>query len=271
MALNLRKQSGFTLVEVTIILLVLTILSTIMLPQLGNFNRLARFVKVKEDLGALCSSIDKLLKETMLSGFWTNPRYMGGRISLLVGPGKRPAEGAPTHGDTFKGPGGAVNGTCNWRDQVGTECHVATDRWKTKVHFVVDTLENHLQQNNPGGDDRDNYPNAIDDPLQHAGPGRGQQGAGSFFGWREPYFDWLTADPWGQSYLVNTFALLGPKRSKHPNDVFTSAVVCYSAGIDGAVDTHFNQPINDDDMDGFFGWQFGDDDIGAILSGGGPF
>ena len=36
------RDGGFTLVEVTIILLVLVILSTIMLPQLGNFNRLAR-------------------------------------------------------------------------------------------------------------------------------------------------------------------------------------------------------------------------------------
>ena len=45
------REGGFTLVEVTIILLVLVILSTIMLPQLGNFNRLARRVKVSEDVG----------------------------------------------------------------------------------------------------------------------------------------------------------------------------------------------------------------------------
>ena len=45
---EIQNQRGFTLAEVTIILLVLVILSTIMLPQLGNFNRLARFVVVKE-------------------------------------------------------------------------------------------------------------------------------------------------------------------------------------------------------------------------------
>ncbi len=47
-------ERGFTLVEVTIILMVLKILRTILLPQIGNFNRLARFVRVKEDLGAIC-------------------------------------------------------------------------------------------------------------------------------------------------------------------------------------------------------------------------
>jgi hypothetical protein len=45
---EIQNQRGFTLAAVTIILLVLVILSTIMLPQLGNFNRLARFVVVKE-------------------------------------------------------------------------------------------------------------------------------------------------------------------------------------------------------------------------------
>jgi len=66
MRLNKNSQKGFTLVEVTIILLVLVILATIMLPQLGNFNRLARFVKVREDVGAICSVMKKMLDEVML-------------------------------------------------------------------------------------------------------------------------------------------------------------------------------------------------------------
>ena len=266
MALNLRRQGGFTLVEVTIILLVLVILSTIMLPQLGNFNRLARFVKVKEDVGALCASLDKLLKETMLSAFWADPRAMRKPIALLVGPGKTPLPDG-----NIRGQGGSVNGSCDWRHKPGDRCIVRTDVHKTSVSFGVDTLENHLQQNDPGGDMYDDYKNALDDPSQHGDAGGPDLGAGSFFGWRGPYFDWLTSDPWGQSYLVNTFALMKPQASYYDNDVFTSAVVCYSAGIDGAVDTNFNQPINDLDHDGFKGWRFGDDDLGAILSGGGPF
>ena len=71
---GLQNERGFTLVEVTIILLVLVILSTIMLPQLGNFNRLARFVVVKEDLGAICASIKKMLDEVMLGAPFGEPR-----------------------------------------------------------------------------------------------------------------------------------------------------------------------------------------------------
>ena len=58
-----RNAKGFTLVEVTIILLVLTILASIMLPQLGNFNRLARFVKTDEDVQVLCTALKKMLDE----------------------------------------------------------------------------------------------------------------------------------------------------------------------------------------------------------------
>ena len=43
------------------ILLVLVTLSMIMLPQLGNFNWLARYVVVKEDVAALCAPLKKFL------------------------------------------------------------------------------------------------------------------------------------------------------------------------------------------------------------------
>ena len=70
-----QEERGFTLVEVTIILLVLVILSAIMLPQMGNFNRLARFVKVKEDLGAICSVLKVMLDDVGESAFYEDPGY----------------------------------------------------------------------------------------------------------------------------------------------------------------------------------------------------
>ena len=65
MRLN-TNQRGFTLVEVTIILLVLVILSTIMLPQLVNFNRLSRLVTVRQDTATLCSRVHKMLDQGSL-------------------------------------------------------------------------------------------------------------------------------------------------------------------------------------------------------------
>ena len=90
---RIRNERGFTLVEVTIILLVLVILSMIMLPQLGNFNRLARKVKVYEDVGAICANFKKFLDEVM-----SNPYIQPGGgvvvplfpVGLLVGPGTAP-------------------------------------------------------------------------------------------------------------------------------------------------------------------------------------
>ena len=85
------------MVEVTIILLVLVIISMIMLPQLGNFNRLARKVKVMEDLGALCATLKKFLDEVAVNAFWENPgganaAPSGVRIGLLHGPGQPPID-----------------------------------------------------------------------------------------------------------------------------------------------------------------------------------
>lgn len=55
------------------ILLVLVTLSMIMLPQLGNFNWLARYVVVKEDVAALCAPLKKFLDGVMLPGPFVAP------------------------------------------------------------------------------------------------------------------------------------------------------------------------------------------------------
>ena len=257
----MKKQGGFTLVEVTIILLVLVILSSIMLPQLGNYNRLARYVKVREDVGALCASIDKMLKEMWMSAFYGDPANRKDPIGLLVGPGRKPDVGTAGNGnkamDVFdwrlsapniSGSGGALTVTTD-----GT----LTVPMGVPVVYGTDLLANHLQQNNPGGVNPGGYP-TFDRMMDGID--------GTFFGWKGPYFDELTADPWGNRYAVNSFGLHSPGSGNH-----STAVVCYSAGPDGRIDTAINQPVNDRDMDGFNGWKFGGDDQGAILSAGGPF
>ena len=258
---TVHDRRGFTLIEVTIILMVLVILGTIMLPQLGNYNRLARFVKVREDLGAICSVMKKMLDEVMLSGFYGKPGTREWPIGLLVGPGAKPIPGSAG----YKGQ--------PWLLPVRDAFVEHTDVRHEPVWFMVDQFDQHLQENNPlntyypGPDDK--YMNPIDNPERWA--------AGAFFGWRGPYLDEFTADPWANRYMANVFALHRPRdHDYHPNehmtgDLFTSAVVCYSAGPDAAVDTAFNQPMNDADRDGFYGWKTNDDDLAVVLSAGGPF
>ena len=65
-----RHDDGFTLIEVTIILMALVILAAILVPSIGGFNALARGVRVKGDLGALCSMMKMMLDDIGASAFF---------------------------------------------------------------------------------------------------------------------------------------------------------------------------------------------------------
>jgi hypothetical protein len=130
-----------------------------------------------------------------------------------------------------------------WRKNPGATFSEETDVQHTDVYFKVDRFENHLQQNNPleegNGDPSFRYKNPIDNPQRWA--------AGAFFSWCGPYFDEFTTDAWGNRYSANVFALHREKDADEGRGLFTSAVVCLSAGPDGAVDATFNQPMNDNE------------------------
>ena len=186
----------------------------------------------------------------MLGAFYGAPRERERPVGLLAGPGAIPRDG--------------VVGDSDWRRELFGTFSLATDQGSAWVEFVVDTFGHHLQQNRP---------------LGEHGPGRGYKnqledgranGVGAFFGWRGPYLDAFTPDPWGNRYMANTFALYRPG-DLDDNDLFSSAVVCYSTGPDLGVDTVFNQPMNDADGDGVFGWVTGGDDLAVVLSAAGPF
>jgi type II secretory pathway pseudopilin PulG len=237
-----NDNRGFTLVEVTIILLVLVILSAIMLPQMGNFNRLARFVKVKEDLGAICSVLKVMLDDVGESAFYEDPGYSGPpdrswSVGLLIG-----------SGDTPTNSGGDQ---ANWSLPYEAVFNETTDGGGLEVMFNVDTLGNHLISNTPVGDAGNRWRTPIDT----------ENGFNSMFAWRGPYIsDEISSDPWGNRYSANVFAMYNPPEGG-AFDRFSSAVVCLSAGPDAHVDTDFNQP---------FGWETGDDDLTAVLHAGGP-
>jgi hypothetical protein len=272
---NMTKQSelpgqrGFTLVEVTIILLVLVILSTIMLPQLGNFNRLARYVVVQEDVGAICASLKKFLDEVMLPGPFAHPggSDLGGvgngahapanPVGLLVGPGSIPNVAAVTN------PAYSASGAYPqiWEAVAAkgvAAFSVTPDDGGTDVSFEAAQLEFHLQVNSPwtANNLHGRYKNALDDPA-----------VGPFFGWRGPYFNQLNADPWGTRYSVNTFGLHSGTDGATDN-VFMTAVVCISFGPDKGADTEANMPGPPTAGPVY---AIGGDDVAAILSAAGPF
>src|SRR5688500_14858461 len=93
-----KGAKGFTLVEITIILLVLFILSAILLPMAERFIDLARLVRVREDLVALVSIIELFKVDTCNSWFSVDGENPGSedwkRVDMLVGDGDTP----PTEG-----------------------------------------------------------------------------------------------------------------------------------------------------------------------------
>ncbi len=207
-------QRGFTLVEVSIILLVLVILSMIMLPQMGNFNRLGRFVKAKEDLVAICASAKKMIDEVMLGTFYDDPggddHVLGpvSPIGLIVGPGAAPVGGSIPNGDAEHNIGGA-DGWYEPDIPAGDCLQIDTDQGNESELFSCDFLVNHLQSNFPQFGFP--YKNVFDDVDPVGGhPGLQNTLVGGIHGWRGPYLDALQPDPWGNRYMINSFALWAP-------------------------------------------------------------
>ena len=254
------NERGFTLVEVTVILLVLVILSAILLPQIGGFNRMARYAKVREDVGAICAAIASYITDTGESTFWNH----GWRdpdspdrswpVGLLVGDGDIPDASSAVGSDL-------------WRGLSGEYFEVDSDFRYETFRFTIDTLANHLIHNTPQDEPNQGYRTPADmrdgDNSSRVPGGLrfdppSGQGFNSMFGWRGPYLsDAVDPDPWGNRYMANVFAMYHPQGDDA--DGFASAVVCYSAGPDEQVDTAFNQPG---------GWITGDDDYAALATTG---
>jgi type II secretory pathway pseudopilin PulG len=260
------EQKGFTLVEVTIILLVLVILSTILLPNLGDFNRMARFVRVKEDLGALCASLSQYVVDTGELAFWQWGGRDGGGIGSDTPDRTSPVGLLIGDGDT-PGISGSIDGE-NWVLSQFEAFAEPTDIDALDVQFRVDTFGNHLIHNTPLGNTTAGHrlpSDMLNGALSSGIPGgllfdsADGQGFNSQFAWRGPYIsDRVDPDPWGNRYMANVFGMYVPADATA--DGYGTAVVCYSAGADETVDTNFNQPG---------GWFTGDDDYVALVTAGG--
>jgi len=232
-----RSAKGFTLVEVTIILLVLVILSGILLPTIERFIDLARYVKVKEDVGMLAAIIE-LWKVDNCSRFFkvcgtSSNQSADNRIDLLVS-AVSPQGMIPDTGAFLPG-GGDPLWLVPYTGMPGS--------------FNVDTMENQLVTNTPMGNPGWGYPPPGINPAS--------------CGWRGAYISGpLGPDPWGTRYMANV-AFLGPQGARSlgaltPPGFNQYDVFVLSAGPDKVVQTPFL-------VDGVIGQG---DDMLALVSGG---
>ena len=264
---DMKNRAGWSLIELTIILVVLSILSAILAPVIGRYVRNAKVVRAREDVQAIGSAMMMFIEDT-------------GNSYFLKDGSPAPSLGA-SRTDGVNTEGGAPNQKERNRvnllvsdgdvPEVGPD---GADDWARAVSFSrVDFLEYHLVTNNPGNDSHHAYRTPLDldkgadvyddDPMFAR---RSSGGFNSEFAWRGPY---ITApvdpDPWGNRYASNVI-FLDPLSDSGNTDVgetgrcgagWTADCVIITAGPDEEIDTEWQ-------VDGLTP---GDDDILYTVSG----
>lgn len=242
-----------SLVEATIILMVLTILTAVLSPSISDYVEDARNVKAKEDVEAIGISIARLIKDTgypfmVESGTVTlADRFkIANRADLAFSTGNIPA--VQTGVDAGYPAGSAVQSAVNWTDTIAE-----TDG---KV-----SLYNQLVANTPVYTD----PTATLTSASPAAPGA----LGKFgLGWRGAYLSGVvTPDPWGFRYTCSTVFLgagtdvtgtaAGSAAVGWPNDA-----ICVAAGRNNQIEVHFDTSAGGTT---FAGSQ--NDDVIMVISG----
>ena len=222
----IKGQKGLSLVEVTIMLLVLMLLTSVLAPSIFDFVHDAQWVKVKEDCEAIGISVTRLvrdvgpcLKTTGTSGSIPTCT-VGNRVDVIVSDGNLPA---------YNGLGAGTF----------TSSAMATTNWNTAPAGNWDTMENQLVTNAPG----------YTTPLLHV---TGYYPVGPQFnlGWRGAYLaPPIGPDPWGTRYMVNTGFLATANNASGTDEGSSSRwwesdVFCISAGPNQTIETGFHSGAN---------------------------
>jgi type II secretory pathway pseudopilin PulG len=197
MRTRLITQRGLSLIEVTIMVMVMSVLSAVMSPVIGDYVNDARHVKAADDVQVLAATFSRFVFDAPGTesgeGTWR-------QFDLLVGAGLAPEVGE--------------GGDATWAAAVD--------------HQRVGLLEEHLITNAPG------YRPASGDPAAFVARGWRGPYLGTVIGpdpWGHRYAPYLGTvigpDPWGHRYAINVGGW-----SRRGADV-----VVLSAGPDGRIGT----------------------------------
>ena len=180
----LNAQRGMSLVEVTIILMVLSVLTAVLAPSIGDYVEEAKNTKAKEDVEAVGTSIVRLTRDVgqpCLKKATASPCNLVNRVDLLLGGGNDPSiDTSAGFAVAFTFPAGSDNdaGAINWK-AIGSTAPTETD-----------TLDSQFVTNGPV------YPGP--NYALGGGPKAG-------LGWRGPYLSGpIGQDPWGNRYEAST-------------------------------------------------------------------
>jgi hypothetical protein len=211
-----NHERGLSLVEVSIMLLVLMLLTGVLAPSINDFVNDAKWVKAKDDCEAIGITVARLVRDVgpCLRFDGTGPCTKTNRVDLLYsdGPDVTPSMLDGDASAAFLSSNAA--GVLNW-DADGTR---------------GDSMVAQFAQNTAG----------------YTSPDSSAGGPLFGFGWRGAYLSPpIGPDPWGRRYLVNTVFLAvatdaasgfgeGARSGGWSHDV-----VCVSAGPNGVYETAF--------------------------------
>jgi hypothetical protein len=184
---RLRRESGLSLIEVTIMLLVLMLLSGVLAPTIIDYVKDAQWVKVKEDCEAIGVSIARMMRDVppCLRQNGTLGCTKTNRTDLLYSDGAVVGLGGTAAATPYSliGATNGANASYNW---------VLTGGGAVSN---VGSMEAHFTSNAPL------YPLPSALGFFPVGPQFG-------LGWRGAYLSPpIGPDPWGSPYLVNTVFL----------------------------------------------------------------
>jgi len=210
-----NSERGMSMVEATIILMVLAILTAVLAPSVGDYVNDARQTKAKEDVEALGTGIMRMLRDVgkpfPLVADGTD-YTAANRVDLLVTEGTAPTPLAAGTGTAIEATNYIVTAALAWDDAVGGNVELATD------HLVTNA----------------NGYSVVSFPAS-GGPKPG-------LGWRGGYLSTNTGpDPWGHRYACTTVWLNPGSDNANGFQGTNKDAFCLTAGADGIAAT---------DMDG---------------------
>jgi hypothetical protein len=252
---RIHENRGLSLVEVTIMLLVLMLLTGVLAPTIMDFVDDARWVKVKEDCETIGVSVARLTRDVgpCLKFSGSGACDKANRVDILAsdGPDVQAADLAGSASSDFSSSA-VTPGSINWDNDSDA--------------LVGDRMENQFTTNAPG----------YGTPQSSGG----SSPVGPLFGlgWRGAYLSSpIGPDPWGRRYLVNTaflatasdasstaaMPMLSVVKPPSGSGWSNKDVFCLSPGPNGRYETYFaGCPAGD-------GTCREGDDFVYVISGGG--
>lgn len=209
------RDEGMSLVETTIILMVLAILTAVFSPSIQDVVGDARQTKAKEDCEAIGTAIVRLLRDTGTNLLLTDGDGSGtkaNKVNLLVGNGNTPVEAATVNGATTN----------------TTNIQPTSVSWNDPLGDGVESIYGHLVANNPG------YTSPTSSTRRSMAPG-----------YRGGYLSGIVGpDPWGYRYAVNSVYLgtatdATTSGEGHRDNGWTFDTFCVSAGANGRIEVDF--------------------------------